>query len=157
MTRLTSLDLTPFYRNAVGFDSLFDRITSNIDMATSNGAGNYPPYDIIRTGEETYRIQLAVAGFQLADIKIELENGTLSITGHQYKPDISKEDSGQLASGEEYLHRGISNRNFNRTFNLADYVEVTGATIKDGILKIELERIIPDVMKPKTIEIKQGN
>ena len=86
MTRLTSLDLTPFYRNAVGFDSLFDRITSNIDMATSNGAGNYPPYDIIRTGEETYRIQLAVAGFQLADIKIELNNGTLSITGHQQLP-----------------------------------------------------------------------
>jgi len=153
MTRLTSLDLTPFYRNAVGFDSLFDRMTANIDMAASNGAANYPPYDIIRTGDETYRIQIAVAGFQLADIKIELENGTLSVAGHQYKPDISKEG----ASGEEYLHRGISNRNFNRTFNLADYVEVKGATIKDGILKIELERVIPEVMKPKTIEIKYEN
>ena len=98
-------------------------------------------------------IQIAVAGFQLADIKIELENGTLSIAGHQYKPDISKEH----AANEEYLHRGISNRNFNRTFNLADYVEVKGATIKDGILKIELERVIPEVMKPKTIEIKHEN
>ena len=80
MTRLTSLDLTPFYRNAVGFDSLFDRMTANIDMAASSGGQNYPPYDIIRTGDETYRIQIAVAGFQLADIKIELENGTLNIT-----------------------------------------------------------------------------
>jgi molecular chaperone IbpA len=154
MTRLTSLDLTPFYRNAVGFDSLFDRMTANIDMAASSGGQNYPPYDIIRTGDETYRIQIAVAGFQLADIKIELENGTLNITGHQYKPDVSKEDGGQLANNEEYLHRGISNRNFHRSFNLADYVEVKGATIKDGILKIELERVIPEVMKPKTIEIK---
>jgi len=155
MTRLTSLDLTPFYRNAVGYNSLFDRLTANIDMAASNGAQNYPPYDIIRTGDETYRIQIAVAGFQLADIKIELENGTLSIAGHQYKPDISKEE--MIANNEEYLHRGISNRNFNRTFNLADYVEVKGATIKDGILKIELERVIPEVMKPKTIEIKHEN
>ena len=150
MTRITSLDLNPFYRNSIGFDSLFDRITSNFEMSNSQ---NYPPYDIIRTGEETYRIQIAVAGFQLADIKIELENGTLSIAGHQYKPDISKEH----AANEEYLHRGISNRNFNRTFNLADYVEVKGATIKDGILKIELERVIPEVMKPKTIEIKHEN
>ena len=154
MTRLTSLDLTPFYRNAVGFDSLFDRMTANIDMAASSGGQNYPPYDIIRTGDETYRIQIAVAGFQLADIKIELNNGTLSITGHQYKPDISKEDGGQLASDEEYLHRGISNRNFNRTFNLADYVEVTDATIVDGVLTVGLEKIVPEAMKPKTIEIK---
>ena len=151
MTRITSLDLNPFYRNSIGFDSLFDRITSNFEMSNSQ---NYPPYDIIRTGEETYRIQIAVAGFQRADIKIELENGTLSIFGNQYKPDISKEDGGQLADGEEFLHRGISNRNFSRTFNLADYVEVAGATITDGILKIELKKIVPEALKPKTIEIK---
>ena len=151
MTRITSLDLNPFYRNSIGFDSLFDRITSNFEMSNSQ---NYPPYDIIRTGDETYRIQIAVAGFQRDDIKIELENGTLSIYGHQHKPDISKEDGGQLADGEEFLHRGISNRNFSRTFNLADYVEVAGATITDGILKIELKKIVPDALKPKTIEIK---
>ncbi len=151
MTRITSLDLNPFYRNSIGFDSLFDRITSNFEMSNSQ---NYPPYDIIRTGEETYRIQIAVAGFQRADIKIELENGTLSIFGNQNKPDISKEDGGQLADGEEFLHRGISNRNFSRTFNLADYVEVAGATITDGILKIELKKIVPEALKPKTIEIK---
>ena len=143
MTRLTSLDLTPFYRSAVGFDQLFDRITSNIDTATTNGSlANYPPYDILRTGEETYRIRLAVAGFQMADIKIELKEGVLSV-------------SGSSASDEEaeYLHKGISNRSFTRTFNLADYVEVKGATLKDGILKIDLERYIPEVMKPKIIEI----
>mgnify|MGYP001153529033 FL=1 len=151
MTRITSLDLNPFYRNSIGFDSLFDRITSNFEMSNSQ---NYPPYDIIRTGDETYRIQIAVAGFQRDDIKIELENGTLSIYGHQHKPDISKEDGGQLVDGEEFLHRGISNRNFSRTFNLADYVEVAGATITDGILKIELKKIVPEALKPKTIEIK---
>lgn len=143
MTRLTSLDLTPFYRSAVGFDQLFDRITSNIDTATTNGSlANYPPYDILRTGEETYRIRLAVAGFQMADIKIELKEGVLSV-------------SGSSASDEEaeYLHKGISNRSFTRTFNLADYVEVKGATLKDGILKIDLERYVPEVMKPKIIEI----
>jgi molecular chaperone IbpA len=143
MTRLTSLDLTPFYRSAVGFDQLFDRITSNIDTATTNGSlANYPPYDILRTGEETYRIRLAVAGFQMADIKIELTEGVLAV-------------SGSSASDEEaeYLHKGISNRSFTRIFNLADYVEVKGATLKDGILKIDLERYVPEVMKPKIIEI----
>ena len=143
MTRLTSLDLTPFYRSAVGFDQLFDRITSNIDTATTNGSlTNYPPYDILRTGEETYRIRLAVAGFQMADIKIELTEGVLSVSGSS----ASDEDA-------EYLHKGISNRSFTRTFNLADYVEVKGATLKDGILKIDLERYVPEVMKPKIIEI----
>jgi molecular chaperone IbpA len=143
MTRLTSLDLTPFYRSAVGFDQLFDRITSNIDTATTNGSlANYPPYDILRTGEETYRIRLAVAGFQMADIKIELTEGVLSVSGSS----ASDEDA-------EYLHKGISNRSFTRTFNLADYVEVKGATLKDGILKIDLERYVPEVMKPKIIEI----
>ena len=143
MTRLTSLDLTPFYRSAVGFDQLFDRITSNIDTATTNGSlANYPPYDILRTGEETYRIRLAVAGFQMADIKIELTEGVLSVSGSS----AADEDA-------EYLHKGISNRSFTRTFNLADYVEVKGATLKDGILKIDLERYVPEVMKPKIIEI----
>ena len=151
MTRITSLDLTPFYRNSVGFNQLFDRITNNIDVATQQ---NYPPYDIIRTGDETYIIRVAVAGFQRADIKIELENGTLSIFGHQFKPDLTKEDGGQLADGEEYLHRGISNRNFSRTFNLADYVEVTGAAMVDGILTMELKRVVPEALKPKTIQIK---
>ena len=146
MTRITSLDLNPFYRNSIGFNQLFDRITSNIDTASQS----YPPYDIIRTGDETYVIRLAIAGFQKADIKIELENGTLNISGHQLK----KIDGEDEANGIEYLHRGISNRNFGRTFNLADYVEVTDATIVDGVLTVGLEKIVPEAMKPKTIESK---
>ena len=146
MTRITSLDLNPFYRNSIGFNQLFDRITSNIDTASQS----YPPYDIIRTGDETYVIRLAIAGFQKADIKIELENGTLNISGHQFK----KIDGEDEANGIEYLHKGISQRNFVRTFNLAEHVKVTGATMNDGVLRINLEKIVPEALKPKNIEIK---
>jgi len=147
MTRITSLDLTPFYRNSVGFNQLFDRITSNIDAATPQ---NYPPYNIIRTGEELYVIEIAAAGFVKADMKIEYENGTLTVIGDQPK----KVDGEDEANGIEYLHKGISGRNFERTFNLAEHVEVKGATVTDGILRINLERVVPEALKPKTIQIK---
>jgi molecular chaperone IbpA len=147
MTRITSLDLTPFYRNSVGFNQLFDRITNNIDAATPQ---NYPPYNIIRTGEELYVIEIAAAGFVKADMKIEYENGILTVTGNQPKL-VDGEDE---ANGIEYLHKGISGRNFERTFNLAEHVEVKGATVTDGILRINLERIVPEALKPKTIQIK---
>jgi molecular chaperone IbpA len=149
MTRITSLDLTPFYRNSVGFNQLFDRITNNIDTASQQ---NYPPYNIIRVGEETYIIEIAAAGFSKSDMKIELDNGVLNVSGHQYKSDISKEDN--LPDNQQYLHKGISNKNFNRIFNLAEHVEVNSAEMKDGILEIELERKLPEALKPKTIEIK---
>ena len=147
MTRITSLDLTPFYRNSVGFNQLFDRITNNIDAATPQ---NYPPYNIIRTGEELYVIEIAAAGFVKADMKIEYENGILTVTGNQPKL-VDGEDE---ANGIEYLHKGISGRNFERTFNLAEHVEVKGATVTDGILRINLERVVPEALKPKTIQIK---
>ena len=147
MTRITSLDLTPFYRNSVGFNQLFDRITNNIDVATHQ---NYPPYNIIRTGEELYVIEIAAAGFVKADMKIEYENGILTVTGNQPKL-VDGEDE---ANGIEYLHKGISGRNFERTFNLAEHVEVKGATVTDGILRINLERVVPEALKPKTIQIK---
>ena len=115
MTRITSLDLTPFYRNSVGFNQLFDRITNNIDVATQQ---NYPPYNIIRTGEELYVIEIAAAGFVKADMKIEYENGTLTVIGNQPKL-VDGEDE---ANGIEYLHKGISGRNFERTVNLAEHV-----------------------------------
>ena len=149
MTRITSLDLTPFYRNSVGFNQLFDRITNNIDTASQQ---NYPPYNIIRVGEETYIIEIAAAGFSKSDMKIELDNGVLNVSGHQYKSDISKEDN--LPDNQQYLHKGISNKNFNRIFNLAEHVEVNSAEMKDGILEIELERKLPEALKPKTIQIK---
>lgn len=147
MTRITSLDLNPFYRNSIGFNQLFDRITSNIDTASQQ---SYPPYNIIRTSDEHYLIEIAAAGFLKPDVEITMENGTLTVTGKQ----IKKVDGEDEANGIEYLHRGLSGRNFTRTFNLAEYVEVKSADMNNGILSIHLEKKIPEAMKPKTIEIK---
>jgi molecular chaperone IbpA len=147
MTRITSLDLTPFYRNSVGFDSLFGRINSNLEMSA---AQNYPPYNIIRKDDEHYLIEIAAAGFLKSDVSLTMENGTLTVTGNQLK----KVDGEDEANGIEYLHRGLSGRNFTRTFNLAEHVEVKSADMNNGILSIHLEKIIPDALKPKTIEIK---
>ena len=142
MTKITSFDLTPFYRNTVGIDNLFDRITRNIDLATN--AGNYPPYDIVKTGDETYEIRIAAAGFRRDEIEVEVKDGQLMVQGShaiEARPEL------------EYLHHGISNRTFIRTFQLSDYVEVKEAMMKDGILTVKLEREIPEAMKPKKIAI----
>ena len=142
MTKITSFDLTPFYRNTVGIDSLFDRITRNIDTAANTG--NYPPYDIVKTGEETYEIRVAAAGFRQDEIEVEIADGTLRITGNhrdEARPEV------------EYLHHGISNRSFLRTFQLSDYVEVRSAVMRDGILTVDLERIVPEIMRPKKITV----
>jgi molecular chaperone IbpA len=148
MTRITSLDLNPFYRNSIGFNQLFDRITSNMEAASHQ---SYPPYNIIRKDDEHYFIEIAAAGFLKPDIAITMENGTLTVTGNQTKEDIDGLDE---ADGYEYLHRGLAGRNFTRTFNLADFVEVKDASLNNGILSIHLEKIIPEAMKPKTIKIK---
>ena len=144
MTKITSFDLTPFYRNTVGIDNLFDRITRNLDMAAN--AGNYPPYNIVKTGEETYEIQVAAAGFRTEEIDVEVKDGQLVIQGGQYR-------NTDVDAVVEYLHHGISNRSFVRTFQLSDYVEVREAVMKDGILTVKLERIVPEAMKPKKISI----
>lgn len=142
MTKITSFDLTPFYRNTVGIDSLFDRITRQIDLAATGG--NYPPYDIVKTGEETYEIRVAAAGFRQDEIEVEIHEGQLKIHGSH---------SDEVRPEVEYLHHGISNRSFLRTFSLAEYVDVKDAVMKDGILTVKLERIIPEAMKPKKIAI----
>ncbi len=142
MTKITSFDLTPFYRSTVGIDSLFDRITRNIDMAAN--AGNYPPYNIVKTGDETYEIQIAAAGFRQDEIEVEVKDGQLVVQGGQ---------GNQARAEVEYLHHGISNRSFIRTFQLSDYVEVKEAQMKDGILTVRLEREIPEAAKPKKIAI----
>ena len=139
MTKITSFDLAPFYRNTVGIDRLFDRITRQIDAAAT---GNYPPYDIVVTGDSTYEIRVAAAGFRLEEINIEYHEGQLAVTG-------TKDET----PDHEYLHHGISNRSWVRSWTLADYVEVKAAVMKDGILTIKLERIVPETMKPKKIEI----
>ena len=145
MTKITSFDLTPFYRNAIGVDRLFDRITQQIDHAAGT---NYPPYNIVETGEHTYEVQVAVAGFTQGEVEISVKNGELIITG---------EKTETLAEGHIYRHQGISARKFIRTFSLGDYVEVQSATSKDGILTVKLERIIPESAKPKTIAITYEN
>ena len=139
MTKITSFDLAPFYRNTIGMDRLFDRITRQIDAAAT---GNYPPYDIVVTGDNTYEIRVAAAGFQLEEIEIEYHEGQLTVTGTK-----------ETVQEQEYLHHGISNRSWVRSWTLADYVEVRAAVMKDGILTVKLERIVPETMKPKKIEI----
>ena len=146
MTReltLRSLDIPSIHKFAVGFDNIFDelqRVTTQRD--------NYPPYNVLKIDEDHFTIEVAVAGFQEGDISITVEKNILTIKGEQAIK-VYKEDELE----PEYLHRGISSRNFARTFTLADHVEVVGAKAENGILKIELERQVPEEQKPKTIAI----
>jgi molecular chaperone IbpA len=142
MTRLTTMDLNPFYRNSVGIDRLFDRLMHQVDTA---GSTNYPPYNILKTGDNSYKIEIAVAGFAQGEVSVNVNEGNLVITGEKNITD--------LPDGYTYEHQGISARRFLRSFTLADYVEVTDAASKDGILTITLERQVPEAMKPKTIAI----
>ena len=146
MTKITALDLSPFYRNSIGVDRLFGRIIDQIDHASTN---NYPPYNILKTGEDTFEIQVAVAGFGQGEIDVSVKDGELIITGEK-QPEA-------LLVGTEYLHQGISARRFVRTFTMADYVEVVAAECRDGILAVRLERRVPEAMRPKTIAISYAN
>ena len=147
MTKITSFDLTPFYRNTIGVDRLFDRIMDQFDHAAQSQ--NYPPYNILKTGENTFEVQVAVAGFSQGEIEVSVKDGDLIITGEKVNT--------ELPEGHEYTHQGISARRFVRTFSLADYVEVESAIARDGILTVKLERHIPEAMKPKTIAITYAN
>jgi molecular chaperone IbpA len=142
MTKITSFDLTPFYRNAIGVDRLFDRIAHQLDHAAANN--NYPPYNIVETGENQYEIQVAVAGFGPGEIEINVKDGELVITG---------EKNQTVPEGHVFRHQGISARKFVRTFSLAEYVEVRDAASRDGILTVKLERVLPESARPKTIAI----
>lgn len=145
MTKLTTLDLSPFYRQAVGFDRLFDRIVNNIEHASST---NYPPYNIIETSENTWEVQVAVAGFGEGDVDVQVKDGDLIITG---------EKTSDLPEGHVYRHQGISARKFIRTFSLGEYMEVREATVKDGILTVKCVREVPEAAKPKSIAITYVN
>jgi len=147
MTKITAMDLRPFYRNSIGVDKLFDRIIDQFDRASDavGNTQNYPPYNIVKTGENTYAIEVAVAGFTQGEVSVNVNDGQLVISGEKI--------STELPEGHTYEHQGISARRFVRTFTLADYVEVTSAVSRDGILTIKLERHIPEAMKPKTIAI----
>jgi molecular chaperone IbpA len=141
MAMRTSFDFSPLSRSSVGFDHLFDLLDSASRMAPSD---NWPPYDIMRTGENQYRIAMSVAGFTPDEITITHEPQLLTVSGEK------------AGEGEaEYLYRGIAARNFERRFQLADYVTVTGAKLANGLLTIDLVRELPEQMKPRRIEIQQ--
>ena len=136
------IDFSPFNRIAVGFDELFDQLLIRSHEAVSGS--NYPPYNIIKYSTNQYAIELAVAGFDLKEISIGLEGNILTISG---------EKSNEQKDGSIYLHKGISNRSFKRTLPLGDYIEVKTAVIKNGMLTINLDRVIPDGLKPRKIAI----
>ena len=137
------IDFAPLYRSTVGFDRLFSLIDS---LGTENGQPTYPPYNIERTGETSYRISMAVAGFGDADIAIEVKENGLTVKGEK------KDES----TDKEVLYRGIASRAFERRFQLADYVVVKGASLENGLLHIDLEREIPEAKKPRQIPINGG-
>lgn len=139
--RMTNLD--PFWRTSVGFDRLFDLMDESLRYEPED---HYPPCNIVRTGEDNYRISLAVAGFKPEQISITIHQNTLTIAGRP------NERQGEA----EYLYRGIAGRPFERRFNLADFVEVKRASFEDGLLQIELEREVPESMKPRKIEVELG-
>lgn len=136
---LRSLDIPSIHKFAVGFDNVFDELLMRTAQTT-----NYPPYNVVKHGEDKFAIELAVAGFKDGDIDVTVENNQLSVKG---------EKAIELNEGAEYLHRGISARSFVRTWTLADHVEVVGANVQDGILTVSLERIVPEEKKPKKIAI----
>lgn len=134
----------------VGFDPIFDRFERMFDDDFFNAPTfntNYPPYNIVKTGEYTYDIELALAGFNKKDINVTYEDGTVTVKSIQEAKSEDKDADG-------VIHRGISKRQFTKSFSIADDVEVKGAELKDGLLKISLERIIPESKKAKTIDVK---
>lgn len=142
MTKVTAFDLAPFYRTSIGVDRLFDRIIGQLDTAA---ATNYPPYNIVKTGENTFELQLAVAGFHQDELSITVKDGTCTISGEQGER--------ALPEGHEYFYQGISARRFVRSWPLGEYVEVRSAELRDGMLTVRLEQVIPENARPKTIAI----
>jgi len=136
-------DLSPLYRSTVGFD----RLAHLLDDVASFEAPTYPPYNIERIGEDEYRVTMAVAGFSTDDVNIEVKQNVLTVTG--------KKSDKQETRGE-FLHQGIAQRAFERRFQLADYVQVEGAEMNNGLLHIALRREVPEAMKPRTIAVKNA-
>ena len=141
---MQTIDFSPFYRSTVGFDRVFNRL----DNLIGQEAKTYPPYNIERTGEDAYRISIAVAGFANGDIAIETRENNLVVKGA--KPAENGDKS------REFLHRGIAERAFELRFQLADYVEVQGASLENGLLHLELKRELPEGKKPRSIQITGG-
>jgi len=141
---MRTVDFTPLYRSLVGFD----RLAQQLEQAKSESASNWPPYNIESTGEDAWRIELAVAGFKTDELNLEVNQNLLTVTGRK-----TANDDGE----RRYLHRGLAERDFERRFQLADYVIVTNAALENGLLTIDLKRELPEAMKPRRIEIAAGD
>ena len=140
---MRTIDFSPLYRSVVGFD----RLAAQLDQAAAQeSAAGYPPYNIERTDENAYRVEIAVAGFRPDELTIEVKENLLTVTGRKAANDDSR----------KFLHRGLAERNFERRFQLADYVIVTDAALADGLLSISLKRELPEALKPRTIAINTG-
>lgn len=139
---MNTFDISPFFRSTVGFDRLFDQLGRNLENDS-----NWPPYDVVKTGEDNYQITIAVPGFHQDDLDIESHDSLLTV----------KAERRPTNDDVQYLYRGIGNRTFTRTFQLAEYVKVTGARLRDGLLTIELRREVPEAMRPRKIEIARGS
>ena len=146
MIMRSAFDFAPFRRSTVGFDRLFDMLENS--SAGQGQQENYPPFDLIKKGENDYCIQLAVAGFRPDEIDITAQQNVLLVTGR--KSDETDQKDG------DFIYRGIANRSFERRFALADHIQVKGADLKDGLLSIELVREIPEAMKPRKINIGES-
>ncbi|HEY7958769.1 MAG TPA: Hsp20 family protein [Sphingomicrobium sp.] len=141
----SAFDFSPFRRSTVGFDRLFDMLENS---SLGQAQENYPPFDLIKKGENDYCIQLAVAGFKPDEIDITAQQNVLIVTGRKSEESDQKDG--------DFIYRGIANRSFERRFALADHIQVKGADLKDGLLAIELLREIPEAMKPKKINIGES-
>jgi molecular chaperone IbpA len=139
---MRTVDYSPLYRSVVGFDRLADLL----DSASADAANGYPPYNIERTDQNAYRVEIAVAGFKPEELSIEVKENLLTVQGRKPANDEAR----------RFLHRGLAERNFERRFQLADYVVVTDATLADGLLSISLVRELPEQLKPRRIDIKTG-
>ncbi|MBI1393180.1 MAG: Hsp20 family protein [Alphaproteobacteria bacterium] len=137
---MRNYDLTPLYRNSVGFDRMFDLLEN---LGKVEAGGGYPPYNIERLDDDQYRITLAVAGFSANDLDIEIHENSLKVSGARNEGD----------EGRTFLHQGIAGRSFERRFQLADHVKIETATLANGLLNIDLRREIPEANKPRKIEI----
>ena len=142
----SAFDFAPYRRSTVGFDRLFDMLENSSFGATQE---NYPPFDLIKQGDNEYRIQLAVAGFQPDEIDITAQQNVLVVSG--------RKGEGGEEGGNDFIYRGIANRSFERRFALADHIQVKGADLKDGLLAIDLVREIPEAMKPRKIAVGGGS
>ena len=144
---MRTLDFTPLYRSAVGFDRMANLLESAARTSQENG---WPPYNIETTGENAYRIEIAVAGFKPDELTLEVKENLLTVTGRKTAND-------DAAANRTYLHRGLAERDFERRFQLADYVIVKGADLVNGLLSIDLARELPEALKPRRIEIGAGS